>query len=142
MSAQESRSKKYNAAITKLFQIVIDLTEEQQIKLLRHAEDLLAEDKRYSLRKSCDIPVNYAKDCRVYTNNISNISQSGLFIDTQKPLAVGAEIIMTFRLDGFDKPLKIKGKIAHSSDKGVGVEFKNVSPYIEEMIDILIRRMK
>ncbi|MBT8364122.1 MAG: PilZ domain-containing protein [Deltaproteobacteria bacterium] len=142
MSAQDQSSKKYNIVISKLFQIVIDLTEDQQLALLRHAEDLFVKEKRVNIRKSCDIPVNYATDYRVYSNHIKNISQSGLFIETQRPLIVGDEIIMKFRLDGFNKPLKIRGEIAHTNRKGVGVEFKDVSAYIEEMIDILIRRMK
>jgi Tfp pilus assembly protein PilZ len=142
MSAQNQTIKKYNVVISKLFQIVIDLTEEQQLALLRHAEDLFVKEKRLNIRKSCDIPINYATDYRVYTNHIKNISHSGLFIETQRPLIIGDEIVMTFRLDGFNKPLKIKGEIAHATRKGVGVEFKDISPYIEEMIDILLRRMK
>ena len=142
MSTQNQASKKYNVVLSKLFQIVIDLTEEQQLALLRHAEDLFAKEKRISIRKSCDIPVNYATDYRVYSNNIKNISQNGLFIDSQRPLIVGDEIIMNFRLDGFNKPLKIKGEIAHTTRQGVGVEFKDISPYIKEMIGILLRRIK
>jgi Tfp pilus assembly protein PilZ len=142
MSSQNQTNKKYNIVISKLFQIVLDLTEEQQLELLRQAEDLFAKEKRSNIRKSCDIPVNYATDYRVYTNHIKNISRSGLFIDTQRPLIVGDEILMTFRLEGFNKPLKIKGEIAHATRKGVGVEFKEISPYIEEMIEILLKRMK
>jgi Tfp pilus assembly protein PilZ len=142
MGVQNQAPKKYNVAISKLFQIVIGLTEEQQLSLLRHAEDLFAREKRINIRKSCNIPVNYATDYRVYTNHIKNISQSGLFIETQRPLIVGDEIIMAFRLDGFNKPLKIKGEIAHATRKGVGVEFRDISPYIEEMIDILLKQMK
>ena len=77
MSAQNQTNKKYNVVISKLFQIVLDLTEEQQLLLLRHAEDLFAKEKRLNIRKSCDIPVNYATDYRVYTNHIKNISRSG-----------------------------------------------------------------
>ena len=142
MSAQKQSAKKYNVVISKLFQIVIDLTEEQQMALLQHAEDLYAREKRINLRKPCNIPVNYATDYRVYSNNIKNISQSGLFIETQRPLIVGDEIIMTFGLDGFNKPFKMRGEITHATRKGVGVEFKDVSPYIEEMIAILLKRMK
>ncbi len=142
MSAQDQTSKKYNVVISKLFQIVIDLSEEQQLALLRYAEDLFVKEKRINIRKPCDIEVNYATDYRIYSNHIKNISQSGLFIETQRPLIVGDEVIMTFRFDGFNKPLKIKGEIAHATREGVGVEFKDVSPYIEEMIDILLKRMK
>jgi hypothetical protein len=55
---------------------------------------------------------------------------------------VGDEIVMTFRLDGFDKSFKIRGEIAHATRSGVGVEFKDISPYIEEMLTNLIKRMK
>lgn len=142
MSAQNQTLKKYNIVISKLFQIVLDLNEEQQLSLLRYAEDLFIKEKRLNIRKSCDIPVNYATDYRVYTNHIKNISRKGLFIETQRPLIVGDEILMSFRLEGFNKPLKIKGEIAHATRKGVGVEFKEVSPYIEEMIDILLKGTK
>jgi hypothetical protein len=49
---------------------------------------------------------------------------------------------MTFRLDGFDKPIKVRGEIAHATRSGVGVEFKDISPYLEEMLRTVIKRMK
>jgi hypothetical protein len=55
---------------------------------------------------------------------------------------VGDEIVMTFRLEGFDKPFKIRGEIAHATRSGVGVEFKVISPYIEEMLRSVIKGMK
>jgi Tfp pilus assembly protein PilZ len=142
MSAEEKATKKYNVVISKLFQVVINLGEEQQEALLRHAEELLVKEKRSGIRKPCSIPINFAAYDRLYSNHIKNISSSGLFIDTQRPLLVGDEIIMTFRLDGFDKPIKVRGEIAHATRSGVGVEFKNISPYLEEMFRTVIKRMK
>jgi len=142
MNAEEKATKKYNVVLSKLFQVVINLGEEQQEALLRHAEELLVKEKRSAIRRSCSIPINYAAYDRVYSNHIKNISPKGLFIETQRPLLVGDEIIMTFRLEGFDKPLKVRGEIAHATRLGVGVEFKNISPYIEEMLGNVIKRMK
>jgi hypothetical protein len=142
MNDQDQIPKKYNVVISKLFQIIVNLTEEQQLALLRHAEDLYAKEKRVSMRKSCDIPVSYATDFRVHTGHIKNISESGLFIATRRALIVGDEIFMTFRLQGFDKPIKMKGDIAHTSRQGVGVEFKNISPYLRQMIDFRLKQMK
>lgn len=142
MNAEEKATKKYNVVISKLFQIVINLGEEQQEALLRHAEELLVKEKRVSIRKSCNIPINYAVYDRVFSNHIKNISSRGLFIETHRPLLVGDEIVMTFRLEGFDKPFKVRGEIAHATRLGVGVEFKDVSPYIEEMLRSIIKRMK
>ena len=142
MNARAIKSITRNPNITKLLQLAVSLSEEHQLALLRQAEKLAVKDKRNTLRKNCDIMVSYANDSRVYTNSISNISRSGLFIETQQPLAKGEEIIMTFRLDGFDKPLKIRGDIARSTPEGFGVKFKDISPYIAEMIEILIKRMQ
>jgi hypothetical protein len=141
MSAQNPEIKKYNTVISKLFQIVLELNEEQQFKLLRQAESLLVEEKRINIRKSCDIPINYASDNRVYTNLIKNISRSGVFVETREPLIVGDEIIMTFRLDGLDRPFKTRGEIARATRDGVGIRFIRLSPYLAEMMDVLLRRM-
>ena len=46
MSAQEKMDKKYNVVISKLFQIIIELNQEQQVELLHHAEQLLVKEKR------------------------------------------------------------------------------------------------
>jgi len=141
MSAQINAIKKYNVVISKLFQTVIELGEEQQLALLQHAEELLVEEKRTNFRKSCTIPISFAAYNRVYSNHIKNISPTGLFIETRRPLIVGDEIIMTFRLEGFEKPLKVKGEVAHATRQGVGVEFSDISPYVEEMIRAVIKKM-
>ena len=142
MNIPENALKKYSVVIPKLFQIILNLPEEKQIELLQYAEDLLIKERRAFIRKKCTIPVSYATYDRVYSNTIKNISQKGVFIETQRPLFVGEELIMSFSMAGFGKPLKVKGEIVQVSRSGIGVEFKNVSPYVEEMIATLIGRMK
>jgi Tfp pilus assembly protein PilZ len=65
-----------------------------------------------------------------------------VFIETQRPLFVGEELILSFSIAGFGNPLKIKGEIVQVSRSGIGVEFKNMSPYVKEMLGTLIERMK
>ena len=142
MDTQKKTEKKYNIIISKLFQVVIELGEEQQKELLQHAEALLVQEKRNNIRKSCNIPINYAANDRVYANQITNISASGLFIETRRPLIKGDEVIMNFRLEGFDKSLKLRGEIARTAQMGFGVEFKNTSPHIEDMIRYIVKQMK
>ena len=141
MTAEQKTTKKYNVAISKLFEVVINLGEEQQEALLHYAEELLIKEKRSGIRKPCSIPISYAAYDRVFSNHIKNISPYGLFIETQRPLLVGDEIVMTFRPDGFDKAFKVRGEIAHANRSGVGVEFKDISPYIEEMLRNVIKGM-
>ena len=142
MNIPENALKKYSVVIPKLFQIILNLPEEKQIELLQYAEDLLIKERRAFIRKKCTIPVSYATYDRVYSNTIKNISQRGVFIETQRPLFVGEELVLSFSMAGFGKPLKIKGEIVQVSRSGIGVEFKNMSPYVEEMIATLIGRMK
>ena len=142
MNISESSLKKYNVVIPKLFQIILNLPEEKQLALLQYAEELLIKERRAFVRKKCSIPVSYATYDRVYSNTIKNISQKGVFIETQRPLFVGEELILSFSMSGFGRPLKIKGEIVQVSRSGIGVEFKNMSPYVEEMLGTLIDRMK
>ncbi len=134
--------KKYNVVIPKLFQIILNLPEDKQSVLLKYAEDLLTKERRGFIRKSCSIPVSYSSYDRVYTNTIKNISQKGVFIETQRPLFVGEELMLSFSMTGLDKPLKVNGEIVQVNRSGIGVEFKNMSPYVMEMLATLIDRMK
>jgi Tfp pilus assembly protein PilZ len=65
-----------------------------------------------------------------------------VFIETQRPLFVGEELLLSFSMPGVDKPLKVNGEIVQVNRSGIGVEFKNMSPYVEEMLATLIGRMK
>ena len=142
MALPEKDAKKYNTLIYRLFNLILNLSEEQQLSLLKHAEEMFSAEKRIDNRKSCKIPVYYATYDRVYYNYVKNISRNGLFIETQRSLLVGEDILMTFRLKGFDKPVKIKGEVAHTTRAGIGVEFKNASPFIVRVIVILIDQMQ
>ncbi|MGD2187585.1 MAG: PilZ domain-containing protein [Desulfobacterales bacterium] len=142
MKVHETALKKYNVVIPKLFQIILNLPEEKQLALLQHAEQLLIKERRAFIRKKCSIPVRYATYDRVYSNIIKNISQKGVFIETQRPLFVGEDLTLSFSMPGFGEPLKVKGEIVQVSRSGIGVEFKSMSPYVEEMIATMINRMK
>ena len=125
-----------------MFDTILQLDRDQQERVLNYAEDLLYEDKRVAVRKKCEIPVNYASYHRINTDQISNISQNGLFIETNNPLEVGDDIYMSFNMHGYDRPFKLKGVIVYRNRMGVGVEFKDVRPYIEQMLGALVRRLK
>ena len=136
------KSKKYNITLKKLFDAIIQLNQEQQTQVMIYVEELLAENKRMSARKACNIPINYATQDRIYSDSITDISKSGLFIETRRPLEVGEEIILSFNMHGYDRPFKIKGNIARSNRQGIGVEFKEVKPYIAEMLGALVEKIK
>ncbi|UCD80779.1 MAG: PilZ domain-containing protein [Desulfobacterales bacterium] len=130
--------KKYNTSILNLFQMILNLNENQQRVLLDCAEKLFLKEKRTNPRKPCEIPIYYATDDQVYSSHVKNISRSGLFIETQNKLPVGNIILMTFRLEGLDKPIKIRGEVAHTGPAGIGVRFIEPNSSLEAKVDTFV----
>ncbi len=118
------------------------MNQKQQAELLKYAEELQFEDKRKSMRKACNIPVSYSTQYRKKLDTIKNISISGLFIETRVPLIVGEEILLSFNIHGYDRPLKIKGEVVHASRLGVGVEYREIRHNVAEMIDNIVNRIE
>jgi hypothetical protein len=135
MIAKVKEIGKYNTAILKLIKIIITLNERQLDLLLKIAEELFIKEKRANNRRECRAPIYYATSDRVYTGHIENISPTGLFIKAEKALPPGEEILMTFNIKGLDKPIKVRGEIAHANDEGLGVQFKNLNPNILKILE-------
>jgi len=55
---------------------------------------------------------------------IQDVSSSGVFIKTSRPLFTGQEIAMTFMFPKTQKPIMATGEIVRVSYRGVGVKFK------------------
>ena len=147
MTDTEGKVEIHNDVVLQLFKIIPLLNIEKQQILLKQTEEMLAEevllkDKRNNIRKSCSIIVDYAFNNRAFVNYIKDISAKGLFIETQQPVSVGHIITMTFSLPGFEKPLKVKGKVSRITPQGAGVKFIELSPYQEEMIVAIVDRME
>ena len=136
-SNKDQDIKKYNVTISKLIKLILDLNEEHQEALLKKGRELLSKEKR-APRKSCQIPVKYTTFDRVYSDHIMNISRSGVFIETGRPLFVGEEILMDFKIEGLNKTLRIPGKVVHASNRGVGIEFKNVDPSLSQILPAIL----
>jgi Tfp pilus assembly protein PilZ len=132
-STKDQKIMQYNVTISELIKLILNLNEEHQEALLKKGKELLSKEGR-APRKSCKIPVKYKTFDRVYSDQIKNISQSGVFIDTRRPIFVGEEILMDFKIEGFNKSLRMEGKVVHASSRGVGIEFKNVDPTVSQIL--------
>ena len=125
--------EKYNVNISKLFELILNLNEAHQEALLKKGQALLSKEKR-APRKSCRIPVRYSTFDRMYSDQIKNISQSGVFIETQRPIFVGEEILIELKIEGLNEPFKIRGDVVHASPSGVGIRFKNINSDLSKMM--------
>jgi hypothetical protein len=83
-----NKLKRYNVTISKLVKLILNLNEANQKALLEKGEKLKFANR--APRKLCQIPVNYQTFDRIYSANILNISRSGAFIETQRPIFVGS----------------------------------------------------
>jgi Tfp pilus assembly protein PilZ len=132
-STKDHKIRQYNVTISELIKLILNLNEEHQEALLKKGRELLSKEKR-APRKSCKIPVKYQTFDRVYSDRIMNISQSGVFIDTRRPIFVGEEILMDFQIEGVSKSLRMEGKVVHASSRGVGIEFQKVDPTVSQIL--------
>ena len=113
--------------MTKLFDLVLNLSAEEQRFLLKKIEKLNLKEKRANPRKVCRIPVRYFYNERIFNNFIVNISRGGCFIETQKPLSVGEKFLMDIQLNGDAESIWIKGEVTNANRIGMGVEFEKAS---------------
>ncbi|MDJ0819332.1 MAG: hypothetical protein QNJ58_24220, partial [Desulfobacterales bacterium] len=72
---KKAKLKKYNLTIAKLWDIILSMTEGQREILLRQVDEMLKADKREFVRKSCDLPVDFATPERTHKGRIKNISR-------------------------------------------------------------------
>jgi Tfp pilus assembly protein PilZ len=136
-STKDKKIKQYNVTILELIKLILSLNEEHQEALLNKGQKLFSKEKR-APRKSCQISVKYRTFDRVYSDHIMNISRSGVFIETRRPIFVGEEILMDFKIEGINKTLRIPGKVVHASNRGVGIEFKNVDPSLSQILPSIL----
>ena len=118
---------------THIFKLVIDLPDEQQAALLEQLEKSALgvdrKDRRRYSRKACLIPVDYTVQGRQFKGYILDINTQGAFIETNDYFFGGQEIIMTYSVSHYQKPIRVTGEIVWSSRDGIGIKFKQLSPH-------------
>jgi Tfp pilus assembly protein PilZ len=121
-----------------IFKLVIDLPDKQQKVLLKELEKSVhpvsTDDRREHSRKPCLMPVKYSVQNRRFKGYILDISVHGVFIETSDYFFSGQEIITTFSVPHYQKPLTVTGEIVWSSQNGMGIKFNQLTPHQTKMI--------
>jgi Tfp pilus assembly protein PilZ len=120
--ATDFDEKKQEKRLETLFDLIKELSETEQIELIQQIEEN-NQQLRKSDRKSFRSEVTYASDKGAYSEFISDISTTGLFIETQVPVIVGKKVILTFPLNCASKHLKLSGEIVRKASNGIGIKF-------------------
>ncbi len=134
--------RKYNLTISKLLEVILSMSEEQQETILKQAEYLVKGDRRNSDRKGCDLQVDFATTDRTHKGYIKNVSKKGVFIESQAPIIIGEEVLLVFKVNRDSKAVKLRGEIAHATRWGIGVEFIAKGPQFDQQITDIIQRIR
>ena len=85
-------------------------------------------EKRHTERATLLLEVKFEGAGVRAETRISDISETGVFIDAMTPVPTGAVLKLTFTLpDG--SFIEVDGRVAHSQPRiGMGIEFVNLKP--------------
>ena len=113
--------------------LIPNLSVTKRLELLKKLENWhrskLAELRKYP-RKSYFIPAECLSDGVSFTDFIQNISNGGVFIQTDANFYVGQQITMTFSLPKVEKDITVSGKVVRVDSLGIGVKFDELIPNI------------
>lgn len=90
---------------------------------IRKLNFLRTEKRRYP-RKACFTDVDYVARGRSYFDVVTNISQGGACVRTQRPFITGDGISLDFSLLGLTT--HVEGRIAWVGARSIGIEFTSV----------------
>lgn len=97
---------------------------------------------RTCLRTSCNIPANVSTEGMTQDTIISNISESGLFVESDLSRIPQRHLQMTFTLPGADDLLRLEGDIIRSASNGLGVRFVKPDKKEIELINSYIKSLE
>ncbi|MFC1812484.1 PilZ domain-containing protein [Thermodesulfobacteriota bacterium] len=128
---------------THIFKLVVAIPEDEQEVLVKQLEEMIQKrgDRKYA-RKACLINVDYAVGGRAFSNYIQDISTTGVFIETSESFPAGQELLMTFSFPDREDSFRIDGEITRITSEGIGVRFNYQSQIQKDVIEGLVENMK
>lgn len=119
----------------RLLELIFGMSEADSRSLLTELQKRVQpkkeiEEKRKHPRRKTFIHVDCSGKKCAFTDFIQNISDSGLYIETQMPLFVDQELSMCFFPQHSENPIKIMGKIVRIDSKGIGVQLHELLPAV------------
>ncbi|MGD9016983.1 MAG: PilZ domain-containing protein [Desulfobacterales bacterium] len=112
------------AVTARIFQLVLSLRPEERQSLLSDLETLVSErDRRRTRRSAAYISVDLESPKASGQGLIRNVSAGGLFIRTENPMDVGADVLMTFMVPESRRWVRAIGTVTRVSGDGAGIRF-------------------
>jgi len=108
---------------SRLMKLIIQLSPEDKVALLRDMENRIASLRRNSERQAYIAEVDFVYNGRPSKGFIENISHTGVFILSLEKPEKGSMIVMTFIPPDGGKSVKMTGKVVRIQEEGFAIEF-------------------
>lgn len=104
----------------------------------------MGEDKRESPRIATNIEVRFREKGSFVRSYMLNVNKGGLFLRTERPLPIDAEVMMHVRLPDDPEAMSIEGRVVWCNAKGksfpagMGIQFTRIAPEHYDKIKVFV----
>ena len=116
-----------NDIILHLFKKILEMTAAERLDLLEKLEELPARNlslgERDGVRRIYDRTITFSTLDRQYTAVCKDISNGGIFIQTQDVFQLGQMVTLNIPFSSKNESLKIPAEIVRVDTQGIGLKF-------------------
>jgi Tfp pilus assembly protein PilZ len=116
-----------NTIILRLMELILAMNDEQRLDLLNKLEELPSEElslgDRNDVRKNFDKNISFSVQDREYRAICKDISNGGIFIQTDEVFSVGQTVILNIPFSDGTREIKVPAEIVRVSNHGIGLKF-------------------
>lgn len=101
-------------------------------------------ERRQADRAGVTVRVEVASVDALFSEFTRNINEGGMFIATDKPLAIDESLELHFQLPGTGEPVKATGRVVRIQEEppGMGIEFEELDRAARERINELVLELR
>ena len=105
-------------------------------------------ERRRNQRADLIVRIDYSTVDEMFSEFTRDINEGGIFIETEKPQALGTEVKMHFNLPGGQERIETIGRVVRisggkgSAVPGMGIEFEELAEGDRLTIDRLVRALR
>jgi type IV pilus assembly protein PilZ len=104
----------------------------------------MVENKRESPRIATNIEIKFREKGSFLRSYMLNVNNGGLFLKTEKPLAIDAEVTMQIQLPDDKEVMTVEGRVVWTNSKskafplGMGIQFTKIMPEHQEKVKAFV----
>ena len=105
-------------------------------------------ERRRNERADLVVRIDYSTVDEMFSEFTRDINEGGVFIETEKPQALGTEVTMHFNLPGGQERIETVGRVVRVSGSeggripGMGIEFDELAERDRLTIDRIVRALR